>query len=358
MFPTPLRTFSRNKAASALLTILFLIPTLAHAKAMPVRVETAIAEPFEETLTLHGTLKAELSANLSLAAEGIVKNLSVDIGSQVNQDDLILSLDDEITRQNLLKSKAQTTSAQTQLNEAYRQLKEGELLRKKKHIAQNKLISLRVARDVARSDLAAAKAEQERFQHELGQHQLLAPFAGIITAKQTEKGEWLSSGNPAVTLVSLDKILLDVQIPQAYFSRMQEITTITIYPDTAPNTAIEGLVKTVVPVGSQQSRTFLTRFKPVQANPLLLPGTSAKLELNFAKEQNVVMVSRDAILHHADDGNSVFIVVDGKAERRPVALGKIKGDKIQIIKGINANDQVVIRGNELLREGAEVTLQP
>lgn len=358
MFPTLVRTFSRKKAVSALLTTLFLIPAIAHSKAMPVRVETAIAVPFEETLTLHGTLKAELSANLSLAAEGIVKDLNVDIGSPVNKGDPLLSLDDEITRQNLLKSKAQTRSAQTQLNEAYRQLKEGELLRKKKHIAQNKLISLRVARDVAKSNLSAAKAEQERFEHELGQHQLLAPFSGIITAKQTEKGEWLSSGNQAVTLVSLDKILLDVQIPQAYFGRMQEITTITIYPDTAPNTAIEGSVKTVVPVGSQQSRTFLTRFKPVKANPLLLPGTSAKLALNFAQNQNVVMVSRDAILHHADDGNSVFIVVDGKAERKPVELGKIKGDKIQIIQGIDANDQVVIRGNELLREGSEVTLQP
>lgn len=358
MFTLSRSTLSKRNAVSAVLFCFFSLPIMVSAKELPVRVETTKAENLDEKLTLHGTLKAEVTANLSLAAEGLVTALNLDVGSRIQQDDLLLSLDDEITRQNLRKASAQANSAAIQLKEAQRQLNEGELLLKKKHIAQNKMIALRVARDIARADLAAAEAERERFQHQLKQHRLLAPFSGIITAKHTEKGEWLSSGTQAATLVALDKVLLDVQIPQAYFSRMQDISRITLYPDTAPNTAIEASVKTAIPVSSQQSRTFLTRFKPVQANALLIPGASARIELNFSRDQQVVMVSRDAILHHADDGNSVFVVIDGKAMRRPVELGRIKGDKIQVLNGLNADEKVVIRGNELLREGAEVTLQP
>ena len=358
MSPTLFFPASIKSTATTFLSVLLLLPTPIHANTFKVRVEQVSAVPFEETLTLHGTLTAELSANLSLAAEGVVQELKIDVGSMVKKGDLILSLDAEITKQNLLRSKALTQVAQVELKEAQRQLKEGELLLKKKHIAQNRLIELRVARDVARAELSAAKAEQERFQHQLSQHQLFAPFNGYITQKHTEIGEWLSSGSPAVMLVSLDQTLLDVQIPQNYYERIREINKVAIYPDTSPQTELTGIVKTIVPLGSQQNRTFLTRFKPSYARSLLIPGTSAKLELNFSKNQSIVMVSRDAILHHADDGNSVFVVVDGKAERRPVELGKIQGSKVQILKGLEANAQVVIRGNELLREGAEVSLLP
>lgn len=330
----------------------------AQSKALPVKVATAEIAPLYETLTLHGTLKAELSADLSLAVGGLVKGVDVDIGSQVKEGELLLSLDDEITRQEWIQARALYHSSQTRLQEAQRQVAEGEQLHKKKHLAQNKLIALKVARNVARSDMEAAKAEAALSKHQISQHQLHAPFPGVITEKHTERGEWLNSSDPALTLVALDKILLDVQIPQAYFSSIKNALEITLYPDTAPDSAITAEIHTVVPFGQQQTRTFLTRFKPKQASPLLLPGTSARIHLSFTTGEESVLISKDAVLHHADNGNSVFVITDNKAIRRTVKLGDIKGNKVQILSGIEAGERVVIRGNEVLREGTEVTLQP
>ncbi|MCP4596486.1 efflux RND transporter periplasmic adaptor subunit [Neptuniibacter sp.] len=330
----------------------------AESKALPVKVTTAEIAPLYETLTLHGTLKAELSADLSLAVEGLVKTINVDVGSQVKEGDLLLSLDDEIIQQKWMQAKAHYQSAQTQLKEAQRQVAEGEQLHKKKHLAQNKLIALKVARNVAGSDMEAAKAEAALYKHQISQHQLKAPFSGAITAKHTERGEWLNSSDQALTLVALDKILLDVQIPQNYFSTIKNAQDITLHPDTAPDSEIAAEIHTVVPFGQQQTRTFLTRFKPKQANSLLLPGTSARISLSFSTGKESVLISKDAILHHADDGNSVFVVTDNKASRRAVKLGQIKGDQVQILSGVEPGDSVVVRGNEVLRDGAEVALQP
>ncbi len=321
-----------------------------------VQVETTRIKPLHETLTLHGTIKAKLTSDLSLSTDGLVNQLAVDVGSEVTQGELLLNLDDKTTRQQLAQTKARRQSSETQFKEASRKAKEAQVLHKKKHLAQTDLISLQVARDVALSDLEAIKAEEARIQHQLSLHTLYAPFSGIITAKNTERGEWLTKGQNAFTLVSLNEVLFDVQVPQEYYPKRQSIAQVTLYPDTAPNTEIPAELSTVVPVGQALSRTLLFRFAPLNSNPLLLPGTSAKAHIQFAASDKMVLISRDALIHHADEGQSVFVIQDGKAKRRSITVGKIINNDVQVLSGLSADELVVVRGNERLREGAEVTL--
>lgn len=321
-----------------------------------VQVETTRIKPLHETLTLHGTIKAKLTSDLSLSTDGLVNQLAVDVGSEVTQGELLLNLDDKTTRQQLAQTKARRQSSETQFKEASRKAKEAQVLHKKKHLAQTDLISLQVARDVALLDLEAIKAEEARIQHQLSLHTLYAPFSGIITAKNTERGEWLTKGQNAFTLVSLNEVLFDVQVPQEYYPKRQSIAQVTLYPDTAPNTEIAAELSTVVPVGQALSRTLLFRFAPLNSNPLLLPGTSAKAHIQFAASEKMVLISRDALIHHADEGQSVFVIQDGKAKRRSITVGKIINNDVQVLSGLSADELVVVRGNERLREGAEVTL--
>jgi len=353
--------YAKRVTLSCLIGLLFVnLSTVLHAneKIIPVKTETAQLKVVHEPLTLHGTINATLKSNLSLAVDGLLKELNVSVGDQIKEGDLLLKLDDENTRQKWLQARAKTEVASTKLREAQRQLAEGEQLHSKKHLAKNALIALRVERDVARSELAAAKAEEALIKHTLEQHNLYAPFSGIITQKDTELGEWLSSGNPAVTLVALDKVLFDVQVPQTYYARIQHAQGIQLHPDTAPGSVVPAMIDTVVPFGQSQSRTFLVRFKPTEANPLILPGTSARISLNFSTGEESVLISRDAVLHHADGGNSVFVIVDNKAQRRTIKLGKTEDNQVQVLDGLNPGDLVVIRGNELLREGTDVKLLP
>lgn len=356
-----MKNYAKRITLSCLVGFLFInLSTILHAneKTIAVKTEAAQLKAVHEPLTLHGTINATLKSNLSLAVDGLVEELNVSVGDQIKEGDLLLSLDDENSRQQWLQARAKTEAANTKLREAQRQAVEGEQLHRKKHLAKNALIALRVERDVAQSELAAAKAEEALIKHTLEQHKLYAPFSGIITQKGTERGEWLSSGSPTVTLVDLNQVLFDVQVPQTYYSRIQHAKDIQLHPDTAPNSVIPAMIDTVVPFGQQQSRTFLVRFKPTEANPLILPGTSARVSLNFSTGAESVLISRDAVLHHADEGNSVFIVVDNKAQRRTIELGQTEGSQVQVLEGLNPGDAVVIRGNELLREGAGVKLLP
>lgn len=355
--------YRTSRLRSQLHRCLFMIMALfifmsgsAFAAPVTVQTETTRIKPLHEELTLHGTLKAKLTSDLSLSADGLVNRLTVDTGSEVSQGTLLLQLDSQTMQQQLAQTRAQRQSAETRSREATRKAREAQLLHKKKHLAETDLISLQVARDVALSDLEAVKAEEARIQHQLSLHSLYAPFSGIVTAKNTERGEWLTKGQHAFTLVSLNEVYFDVQVPQEYYIRRESIDQATLYPDTAPGTGVAAELSTVVPVGQPQSRTLLFRFNPLKSSPLLLPGTSAKINIKFAAMKQMVLISRDALIHHADDGQSVFVIQDGKAHRRSVTTGKIINNKVQILSGLNANEQVVIRGNERLREGAEVKL--
>lgn len=353
--------------------VMLALPALADTSAIPVRTEQAYQSPLIEELTLHGTITARLNSDLSLATDGLVSRLSTDIGDTVRKGDLLLELDEQSIRKQLQEIKARRQSAATALSEAARKAEEAAMLHKKKHIAQNELTSLLAARDIARSELEAVKAEEARIQHQLSQHKLYAPFDGVITARHTEIGEWITRSQQAFTLISLNEVLLDVQLPQEYYTKASRITRASILPDTAVGSTIPARLHTLLPASQQKSRTLLARFSPETTAfssqdstpqkttdttfPLLLPGTTARALIQFSSAESMVMISRDALVHHADDGLSVFVVHEGKANRRSVTTGQVSGNQIQVLSGLSGNETVVVRGNESLREGADVIIR-
>ena len=304
-------------------------------------------------LELSGTVRALRDSNLSVAVNALVKSLQVDIGSRVKKGDLLLVLDDSIVKQEHQRALAQLSAAETTATEATRLRDEALRLQKQSHIAQTEVSARESAATLATARVQEARAEARIAAEQLAKHQLKAPFDGVISARWTDVGQWLNPGDQVFTLVSMDLVRLDVQLPQEHLASIEHLQTVQIRPDSQPDLQIPARIDTLVPVGDA-SLSFLLRLVATETAPARVPGASARAHLAFKQTKTAVLLPRDAVLRNADGNFSVFVVENGKAKRRPITLGSSSRAGYFVEQGLQADEQVVVRGNELLSDGQSV----
>lgn len=344
---------SRFRLLAALVLLVATFAVNAQAPAMRVVVQSLQTSPVTRDVELSGTLRSLREAQLSVAAEALVSKIHVDVGSRVEQGQLLLELDSSLVAREHQRAVAQADAARISADEARRLLKEADKLRPENHIAQTEVEARQSAVTLAEARLEQAKADAALAAELLAKHRLYAPFEGVISARWTELGQWLSRGDQVFTLVSLEQLRLDVRLPQEQLKDMQKLTSVRIKPDTDSNAEIAARVDSVVPV-SDLSRSVLVRLAATEPSAALFPGASARAVLQFEHAADAVVVPRDAVLRNADGNYSVFVVEEGVARVRQVELGLAGRHGYLVKKGLKAGDRVVVRGNEVLRDGEEV----
>lgn len=354
-FPSPRRL--RWPAA-----LLLLVPAvLPAADPVPVRAVTATSGPVTEALQLTGTFTAERSATLSPQLAGLVTTLRVDAGDKVAAGELLLELDPQLAALELERATAALAEGRARLAEA------GRLEREARKLVADNMIP-RTAVEAAESEVAlnlatVARLEAERARQAelLARHRVAAPFAGVVSRRFTELGEWVGAGQPALELVATDRLRLDLQVPQDYFADLVAGKPVTIRVDALGGAAISGQVQARVPVADAGSRTFLVRVVTAEPDPRLSPGMSAQALFDIPRGGEALSIPRDALLRSASGETRVWVVEpapDGglRASARSVQAGRTSGELVEIRAGLQPGAQVVIRGNELLREGQAVRL--
>ncbi|KKL86329.1 hypothetical protein LCGC14_1945810 [marine sediment metagenome] len=342
---------------SSLFALMLCSVSLAEA-ATPVSVATPTQSELSQVLRLSGSLTAEKHAMLSPRVDGLVENVFVDAGSHVDKGDILLTLDPALSKQALAQAKAATAEALAAKNEAERLVKEVQGLRKKNYISESEGATRQSNLNLSNAALLAARAAESSAAEQLLRHQLPAPFSGVINAKMTESGEWVNRGTAVLELVATNAVRLDVKVPQERFAEVNSSSTVEVIPDVMPDMTLKGRITAIVPVSDPRARAFLVRIVIDAKNSPLLPGTSATAVIHLAKKFNEQhwIVPRDALLLHPDGSYSVFVVQNNKAQRRQVTIGQENEMGVTILQGVNEGDQVVVRGNEVLRNDEDVTI--
>jgi RND family efflux transporter MFP subunit len=302
---------------------------------------------------------AERSARLSPRVDGLVARVLVDAGDRVEAGATLLELDAELAGLALRRARAGTAQARAQLEESRRLAEEAQRLAADRHIAQTEVATRQAAVTLADAALGAATAAEREQAELVGRHRLTAPFAGVVAERLTEAGEWVARGTPVLTLVATDKLRLDVQAPQERYAEVAEGAAVEVRPDARPELVLDGRVQAKVPVGDGSSRGFLVRILVDDVGEKLLPGSSASVRIDLpAAAGSSVLVPADALLRYPDGGNGVFVAVaaDGalRAQQRRIEIGRELGGRIEVRSGVVAGEQVVVRGNEGLRDGQAV----
>ena len=308
-----------------------------------------------ETLRVSGSVVAARRAALSVMTDGMVVERSVDIGSQVDSGQTLLTLDSALARIELARSEAELTEARANLTESRRLLSEAERLQKNNHVSENDVLTRRAAVSALAARQEAARANADAAREQVRRHTLVAPFSGVISARLTDTGEWVTRGTAVYELVGQDQMYVEGYLPQAQFVRIQPSTPVQVCAVGSGTDCVAADIIARVPVAQGNTRSFLLRVSAPDVK--LLPGSSAQIVVQLdAEEQQTVAIPRDALLRHPDGSFSVFLVRDGRAVRQRVALAEQRGDNAIIRAGLTPRDRVVIRGQAALQDNQPVSL--
>lgn len=352
------------KRLAAALTGLLLALTgiAAHGQQAPV-VETAPAERAEivEELRLTGTLTSPRGARLATEVEGRVADIAVDAGTEVAAGETLLELDDELSRLELQQARAARREAEVALDDARRRLREARDLARRNSVAETEVKDRQAE---VRRDSAVLDRQEAQEAHRaalLERHRLTAPFDGVVARRMTDLGEWVGPDVAVLELVAVDRLRLDLQVPQAYFGRVTPGTSVRVRLDAMPEEPLETEVTEVVPVSDPGARTFLVRVGLENDERRMTPGMSARAVLRIGAGRRGVVVPRDALIRYPDGRTSVWLA-EGSGDTRMVTERRVQtglafGGRVEIESGLEAGLPVVVRGNETLQEDQEVRIR-
>ena len=323
------------------------------------RAETA---PVVDLIHVNGTVTSPQSAVLSPSVAGLIESVRVDAGDRIDKGEVLVTLDRELEELSLQRARAEAAQATAALDDAKRRLAEAEKIGPTRGIAESAIKSLRaeVARGEASADAAAAAVLQQ--EAVVRRHTVRAPFAGVVSRRIAEVGEWVNPGDGLVELVATDRLRFDFRVPQSHYAQLEKQTPVEISVDAITGGVIAGHVQAIVPIKDPGARTFLLRVaadSPASLN--VTPGMSARAALRVDTHRSGVVIPRDALLRYPDGRETVWVVVneggDPVVEEKLVETGIEFDNLIEIRSGIESGATVVTRGNELLREGQSVTIR-
>lgn len=329
-----------------------------------VQVEQAEESEIINQIPLTGSLSAARIATLSAEVAGLVSELDVDIGDQLEAGDTLLQLNPELAEIALQSARAAATSARERATDSERRLDEAQRLGASNSIAASEVRSRESQLEVDRSAVAIAEAEVRQREAELRRHRVTVPFPGTVSRKLVEMGEWVDPGTGLLEVISSEPLRADFQVPQRYYPMVDRDDSVTLRFDAYPNQDYPGRVMHRVPQSSDSARTFLLRVSldPENTPPMLIAGMSVDATLSLSSGRQGVTVSRDALLRYPDGRVTVWVVERGgeddtaRVSEQQVDPGLSFSGQVEVVSGLQAGQEVVIRGNESLRADQQVQI--
>lgn len=353
----PSQVFTTLILASLLLTG----PLHAKRGGIPlVVVDTVKQGPVTEEIPLTGTVTSPRVTNISSEVSGLVKTVHIDTGHNVNVGQTLITLNSELSSLDLKAARASTWRTREELADAQRLLADAQRLAKNNTISQSEVQSRTARVNIARASLQQQQAEEALREARLKRHTIKAPFSGAIIRKMTSPGEWITPGQTVAQLVDTMHLNIDFQIPQQLYPRLSESAALTLRFDAITGQEFPADIVAVVPFIDAATRTLLMRARLKQASTAIVPGMSSHGMLKLRHSDSGILIPRDAVLRYAD-GRITTWVVTGNAEKpvvteRPVQIGLTFQGMVQILEGLDAGEQVVVQGNESLRNNQAVRI--
>lgn len=343
----------RTRAGALCLLIAVLLPAAALAQMggpALVRVATASLKDIAPVTLVPGTVVSRNDARLSAEVEGRL-TMVTDVGTAVAVGEPVATIEDTALRLRAAELEAEVARAEARLGFLESEEKRFARLTESNLAAVTQLEQTRSDRDVARGDLAVARARLEQVQDQLARTTVRAPFSGVVVERLMTPGERVLEGSNVVRLV--DQANLEV-VARAALEYMPYVQRGQLLDLRGGERSALGTVRTVVAVGNENTHQFELRLD-LDGQPFPV-GQTLRVAVPTSNTRQALTVPRDALVLRPE-GQSVFVVdANNEARRIEVTIGIGHGEDIEVQGAIAAGDRVVIRGNERLQAGQTVNI--
>lgn len=309
-------------------------------RAIPVSVRTAQPGALSVTLRASTNLRSRQAVEIVPRQGGLVAEILVEEGTRVTEGQTLARLDDEQWVLQAQQARAQAQSA-------------AEAVVRARALASQELLSAAEVETLV-SDSAVAQAQLELAELSVRNARIVSPISGVVTHRYIERGQQITTANPAFAVADVDRLEAVLAIPEREAPRVQVGQEARVLIGEGGTAVATGRVERVRPVVDPGSGTVQVTVA-LSASENLRAGQFVNVDIVTDVLSDRITLPRTTVLV---DGASprVFVVENGQAVERPVVLGYSRGDEVQIESGIEPGDTVVIVGQDNLRPGVPVRL--
>jgi HlyD family secretion protein len=335
-------------------TIVICLLAAGHAAGQP-KMEVVLVEAevrlVPNTTTLVSTVEPLRRSVVGSEMAGIVSDMRVRQGDFVQAGSLLVKLNDDTLRFELVQAEAMLGSAQADLRRVEFDIKRIDRLYDESQAGEKEVYESLAARDKAMFAVAQQQALVDRLRIDNTKTELRAPFSGYIVRLETELGQWIDRGGAVVELADLSSVLVRVNVPEFALPYTHEGTECSVFFD-ALKRSLVGRVRHIVRQADVEARTFPVDVEVRNDETLLAGGMFARATVPTGPEATSVAVPKDAIIER-DGVKYVGLVFPGQRGTTgvltPVTTGADIGDWVAVTsKNIRPGTNVVVRGNEMM----------
>lgn len=346
---------SRVRAESALAS------TTSQSAVVNVAVTTPQQQVKPFALVLPADTQAYIDTPIYARTSGYIKAWYTDIGTQVHKGQILAIIESPEVDQQVDQAQSQLATAQANLHIASVTAERWQKLLAKSAVSRQEADQNESNLKASESMLAAAEANLRRLQQLQGFEKVYAPFSGIITQRNIDIGSLIEAGNsntPQAQLFHLDainKLRLYVPVPEVYAAAVHRGDRVEVTADAYPNEKFYGTVVRNADAINLQTRTLNVEVDLDNRDHKLLPGQYAFVHFMIPPSHGSMMLPSNTLLFRAR-GLHVGVVRDGRAHLVPVQIGRDYGATVEIISGLQLQDQVILNPPDSLAEGERVQI--
>lgn len=329
--------------------------------AIAVRVAQSQLGEVIETVRAESTLRPLARVHILAEQMGDVRELAVDVGDQVTQNQLLARIENKDLQLQILQAE-QTLQAQE------KELKASQPLLEQGYLPRQAFDELRLARDQSRTNL-------RRLQSTQGEQKIRAPFAGTVLERNIELGQKINAGTTLFEIADTSELRLRIPVPERTLRRLHLDQPATIMLRALDDATVSARVVKIFPAVDASTGTILVELAlestQLADGTVLRPGMYARAEIEVERRQNVLLVPRKALVEEGEE-SYLFVIEDEKTttnshhendaptiarvQQRSVSTGWRGEGRVEIQNNLEPQEQVVTLGQNRLRDGSRVRI--
>jgi len=211
-------------------------------------------------------------------------------------------------------------------------------------------------RDASQAKLKEMEAILEQERTRLKDTKIIAPFRGEISRKYVDAGAFVSPSSPPTPLVNLvhtEILKIVANVLEKDIPLLKPGMKAKVQVDSYPGRVFEGRVEKINSALDLSTRTLQAEIYILNSDRSLKPGMFASVEVVLLEKPQTLVIPREAVIETGNE-MSVFVVEGKQAFRKPITLGYEQDRLVEVLKGLNEGDQVVIKGQQLIKDGSTI----
>lgn len=332
-------------------------PSAAPPASRPVKSMVAVAEPLDHTAQYAGDVRARYEIPLAFRVGGKITDRSVEVGQQVQADQVLMQLDPGDLALNEQALRAQLAAARADRDQAQADLNRAQALLDRKLISRSDFDARRSARDAAQARFEQAESQLSGGARQTAYTQLQSDQAGVVTAVRAEVGQVVIAGQPMISLALPGDKEVAISVPENRHAELQAGQSVQIALWAVPDRTYQGRVREIAPLADPLTRTYAVKVTLIDPDDAVQLGMTAIVLAKRRLAEAAIRLPLTAILEH--EGRPAVWVVDPESmtvDRRPVQLGDFHENQVAVASGLAPGQRVVTAGVHKLYPNQPVRL--